>query len=81
MAAVPSPPNWLGSDWVPGRYVIRPPNRWEFFGFDGPTNKHNLQQAYRKRLNSGNALGDVNVVFINAQYARCLEELNDANTP
>jgi hypothetical protein len=57
---------------------IRPPTCWEFFGFSGPTNKHNLEECYRERQNAITPAGIENSIrlgWIDEQYKRCLQEL------
>lgn len=56
----------------------RVPTCWEFFGFDGPTNKHNLLVAYqgRRRLIGGEEWSTV----VAKNYEECVRQLQLAET-
>ena len=58
---------------------IKPPTCWQYFGFNGPTNQHNLDIAYRDRINSIVPAGTDNAVYsvsVYRQYQECLQELS-----
>lgn len=58
---------------------IKQPNCWQFFGFDGPTNKHNLKMAYTERLHDVWLLGfdpSWTSIYILNQYKECLAMLD-----
>ena len=57
---------------------VKQPTCWQTFGFDGPTNHHNIEQAYRQRANEV-SLGGIDParqsVYLLEQYRECLNEL------
>jgi hypothetical protein len=58
---------------------IEPPTCWQFFGLNGPTNKHNLDLLYRDRLNSIAPAGCWNAMsaaYVCEQYQKCLLDIN-----
>lgn len=52
----------------------RPPNHWEMFGFDGPTNKHNLDLSYAARLRES-WIGEGQEFTLRDAYDKCLKDL------
>jgi hypothetical protein len=65
-----------------GATPIKPPNHWQFFGFNKPTNQHNLDSMYRQRLNEL-PLGGRNVdygwsYYVNYKYLECCHDLDAA---
>lgn len=62
---------------------IGSPTCWQYFGFDGPTNKHNLDTAYHERLSRA-SFGTIDpvgqTVFTAGKYQECLEEIGDSTT-
>lgn len=68
MTAIPETTGTLGR-WN------RAPSCWEFFGFDKPTNAHNLRGAYEERIRWGSLWGPSFTRLLDEQYQRCLAEL------
>jgi hypothetical protein len=56
-------------------FTSLPPSCWQVFGFDGPTNRHNLDQAFRERRNAP-TIGD-DRAFITLAYQDCCDELDN----
>lgn len=61
-----------------GRWAPKEPSCWGFFGFDGPTNEHNLRLRYADRING--VVGDnaQYTAHIADQYQRCLADLRSS---
>lgn len=68
MTAIPETTGTLGR-WN------RAPSCWEFFGFDRPTNAHNLRLAYEDSISMGCLWGPSFIRVISERYQECLAEL------
>jgi hypothetical protein len=61
--------------------LLRAPNCWEFFGFNGPTNQHNLDLARQERMNATLGWLDYSehTRIVEANYKQCLSAMPNPN--
>ena len=64
---------------MPPKWQDKQPTCWQFFGLNGPTNKHNLDLLYKERYGTG-PLAGFDPPNADEKYRECLKEL-DAEIP